>query len=80
VSAGFVQIQVTDDQFGTLRFQALHGGVEIAEGEDLVIFPAQHFGERLHHGHFIIKQEDFCHAGSVYKLAAGRKQLCALVA
>ena len=74
VRAGFVQIKVSDDQFGALRFEGFHRGVVVAEGKNLVAFPAEDFGDHLHHGHFVIKQQDFCHASRYCK--PRRQQAC----
>ena len=55
---------------GRCDFEGFDGGVVIAEGKDLVAFPAEDFGDHLHHGHFIVNQQDFCHAGTLCKAGA----------
>ncbi len=56
VRAGFVKIEVGDDQFRALGFEGFDGVVEGAKGKDLVPFAAQEFGDHLDHGHFVVNQ------------------------
>jgi len=78
VRAGFVQIQVSDDQFWTLRFHALHGGVEIAEGKNLVTFRRSISASDCTMVTSSSSRRTFCHAGIVINAGAGCKRDCEL--
>ena len=61
VRAGFVEVKVRDDQFREMGFQRGEGVLGIGERKDLVALLAQHFRDHLHHGQFVIDQQNFGH-------------------
>ena len=56
-----VEIEVGDDQVRVVGGEGVDDAVVIGEGKDLVAVRPKHFGDHLHHGQFIVHQNDFRH-------------------
>lgn len=61
VGTGLVEVEIGDDEIRLMFDEGVGDTVGIGEGEDLVTFAAEDFGDHLHHGQLVIDENDLGH-------------------
>jgi hypothetical protein len=55
LGAGFIEVEIADDQFGADGFDRFEGGVSVGEGKHLVSLITEELRDHLHHCNFVVR-------------------------